>query len=96
MINREWVNATVLSYTQSKDAYGQRTVGNESRDIKVVLRLFQNNMVADIRYNDATHLALTADKAVNDSDELVVNGKTYKVMYVVPSPRLNTLIMKVM
>lgn len=96
MINREWANATVLSYTQSKDAYGQRTVGNESRDIKVVLRLFQNNMVADIRYNDATHLALTADKTVNDSDELVVNGKTYKVMYVVPSPRLNTLIMKVM
>lgn len=96
MINREWVNATVLSYTQSKDAYGQRTVGNESRDIEVVLRLFQNNMVADVRYNDATHLALTADKEVNDSDELVVNGKTYKVMYVVPSPRLNTLIMKVM
>lgn len=96
MINREWVNATVLSYTQSKDAYGQRTVSNESRDIEVVLRLFQNSMVADIRYNDATHLALTADKVVNDSDELVVDGKTYKVMYVVPSPRLNTLIMKVM
>lgn len=95
MINREWTNATILSYTQNKDAYGQRTISNQSRDIEIVLRLYQHNMVSDIRYNDATHLALTADKQVNDSDEVVVDGKTYKVIYVIPSPRLNTLIMKV-
>jgi hypothetical protein len=40
MINREWTNATILSYTQNKDAYGQRTISNESRDIEIVLRLY--------------------------------------------------------
>lgn len=96
MVNREWVDATVKSYTQSKDVYGQRTVSNTSRDIEVVLRLFSNNKVDDVRYNDATHLALTADKAVSDSDTLEINGVVYKVLYIVPSPRLNTLILKVM
>lgn len=96
MINREWKTATLFSFAPGTDEYGQkRTKSQEEREIAVILKNYQHSIVSDVRFDDATDLALTPDKEVNEENEIVCGDHAYQVLYVIPSGRLNQLILKV-
>jgi hypothetical protein len=95
MINREMKQVEVLTFNGGKDSYGRpRKSGNISHTADMMVKVYQQRKVDDIRYVDVTHLGLTADKSITDSNQIIIDNDTYEVLYVIPSNRLNQVLMK--
>lgn len=95
MINREMKQVQVLTYNAGKDAYGRpRKDGSVSHNADMMVKIYQQKNVDDIRYVDVTHIGLTADKTITDSNQIIIDDDTYQVLYVIPSNRLNQVLMK--
>lgn len=95
MINREMRQVEVLTFNAGKDAYGRpRKNGSVSHNADMVVKIYQQRKVDDIRYVDVTHIGLTADKSITDSNQIIIDNDTYQVLYVIPSSRLNQVLMK--
>lgn len=95
MINREMKSVQVLTYVEGKDALGRvRKNGSTSRNAEMVVKVYRQSNVNDIRYVEVTHVGLTADKDITDSNQIVIDDETYQVLYVIPSHRLNQVLMK--
>ena len=95
MINRELRRVTVNTFSSGKDAYGQiRQNGSVPREIEMVIKLYRQSNIADIRYNEVTDIGLTKDASITDKDQIVVDGNTYNVLYVIPSGKLYQVLMK--
>lgn len=95
MINREMRQVEVLTFNIGKNAYGRpRKNGSTSHYADMVVKIYQQSKVDDIRYVDVTHIGLTADKSISDSNQIVIDDDTYQVLYVIPSNRLNQVLMK--
>ena len=88
MINREMRQATVKTYS-GVDEYGQMmTTATGSRTIDVTFGIYNHNQASDVRYQEVTHTALTADKEITDKDTLEIDGVEYKVFFVNPFGRM--------
>lgn len=99
MINRDWQEATVTTLSGALaniDEYGQPTVINSesARTIQVYKKIYAQTNVADPRYVDCEEIALTKDKEVTTSDILTVDGTSYAVKYIIPSPKYSTLLLQ--
>lgn len=95
MINREFQKVSVVSFTTGKDAFGiKRNNGSTSRTVDMVVKIYQQQNTSDARYVNVTDIGLTYDKDINDANQIVVGEDTYDVLYVIPSNRLNQILMK--
>ena len=96
MINREWEDVQVLSYSDEPDEYGQKRQGAHiSRTVKMVVKIYsQTNEFNDPKYVDVDLIGLTKDKDITDKNELIIDDVKYIVKYVIPSSRLYQVLMK--
>lgn len=93
--NRELKSVSVISFTTGTDAYGQkRTLGSTSRTVEMYVKVYSQSNVSDIRYNEVTNIGLTKDASITDENQIVIDGVTYNVLYVIPSGRLHQILMK--
>ena len=88
MIQRELKPYTVLTYDDELDDYGQPRQGTPTeRTVEMVVKLFSNQIVENPLFNDVELIGITKDQTINDSNKIIIGGKTYDVVYVVPSGR---------
>lgn len=93
--NRELKSVSVISFTTGTDAYGQkRTLGSTTRTVEMFVKVYSQSNVSDIRYNEVTNIGLTKDASITDKNQIVIDGATYNVLYVIPSGRLHQILMK--
>ena len=92
---REAKPVSVVSFTIGTDAYGQkRQLGSTTRTVEMFVKVYSQSNVSDIRYNDVTNIGLTKDSLITDENQIVIDGATYNVLYVIPSGRLHQVLMK--
>lgn len=86
------INATMRNYDYytlgAKDEYGQEVLSQEVQG-KVMLAIYtlSNTIGANINYKDATYIALTQNKTINDSYVIQYGDKKLKVLYIIPMGR---------
>lgn len=86
------INATMRTYNYytlgSMDEYGQELLTQDIQGkIKLAIYTLSNTIGTNIKYKDATYIALTQDKTINDSYVIEYGEEKLKVMYVVPFGR---------
>ena len=82
MINREWVDVSVITFTSGTNAYGQkRQLGQTARTVKMVVHDFEIGNVDDVRYADVVKIGLTRDLNITDENEVVYDGKQYTINF---------------
>ena len=95
MLNREYKTENVLSYTNATDSYGQRHKGaTQTTQIEMVAKLYTQSNVQDPRYIDVDMIGITKYSGITTENEIVIDGKKYQVLYVIPSGKLNQVLMK--
>ena len=95
MINRDNKLVKVISFTPGKDSYGKpRKNGTSSREVEMMISVYQQKLTNDIRYTEVTTIGLTADKDITDKNQIKIGEETYEVLYVIPSHRLYQIMMK--
>ena len=93
--NRELKPVSVVSFTTGTDAYGQkRKQGSTTRTVKMYVKVYAQSNVSDVRYCDVTNIGLTYDTSITDENQIVIDGATYNVLYVIPSGRMYQILMK--
>ena len=92
---RETKPVSGVSFTTGTDAYGQkRQLGSTTRTVEMFVKVYSQSNVSDIRYNEVTNIGLTKDASITDENQIVIDGATYNVLYVIPSGRLHQILMK--
>lgn len=95
IFNRELKPVSVVSFTTGTDAYGQkRKQGSTSRTVEMYVKVYSQSNVSDVRYCDVTNIGLTYDTSITDENQIVIDGATYNVLYVIPSGRMYQILMK--
>ena len=93
--NRELKPVSVVSFATGTDAYGQkRKQGSTTRTVEMVVKVYAQSNVSDVRYGDVTNIGLTYDTSITDENQIVIDGATYNVLYVIPSGRMYQILMK--
>jgi hypothetical protein len=95
------INATMRNYDYftlgERDAYGQETLTEEIQGkVKLAIYTLSNTLGTNIKYQDATYIALTQDKAINDSYVIKYGEEKLKVMYVIPFGRYHQVFLSEM
>lgn len=95
MINREWVKVSVISFTSGTDPYGQkRKNGESSREVEMVVKIYNQTNVDTVQYVDVDMIGLTKDKEITDANQIQIGEQRYNIKYVIPSGRLHQILMK--
>lgn len=94
-VNRELKPVSVVSFATGTDAYGQkRKQGSTTKTVEMVVKIYAQSNVSDVRYCDVTNIGLTKDASITDENQIVIDGATYNVLYVIPSGRMYQILMK--
>ena len=80
MLNRQMKRVTVQERSDERDEYGYQQDYTDSFDINAAIMLYSQQNTNDVRYKDATHVAITHYMGLNDSMRLKCGDKTYKVI----------------
>lgn len=95
MIQREWQIVDVITYVEGKDEYGQlRQLGSSSRPVKMVVKLYTNANVADIRFNNVTDIGLTEDFTITDHNSIKIGDDIFDILYTIPSKKYLQVLMR--
>lgn len=95
MINREWRTVSVVSFTSGTDSYGQKRKGGSiNRNVEMVVKLYSQANINDVRYVEVTNIGLTKDNSITDKNQILIDNETYQVLYVIPSGKLTQILMK--
>lgn len=95
IFNRELKPVSVVSFATGTDAYGQkRKQGSTTRTVEMVVKIYAQSNVSDVRYCDVTNIGLTYDTSITDENQIIIDGATYNVLYVIPSGRMYQILMK--
>lgn len=91
----DFQKVNVVSFTDGKDAHGQRRkVESSRREVEMMIRNYNRYNVNDVRFVDATDIGLTFDTAITDANQIISSSGTYNVLYVIPSRRLYQVFLK--
>lgn len=86
---------TVRSFVPGVDEWGQeRKNGYVDRTVDMVVKIYSQNYVSDIRYNDVDLIGLTYDQDITDSNQIIINNLKYNILHVIPSGRILQVMMK--
>lgn len=95
MNTREWQTANLISFSSGIDEYGKPLQEEVYRkEIEMIMTIYTENNVSDIRFIEATHLGLTAENGITEKNHIIIDNIEYKVLYVVPSRRYNQVFLK--
>jgi len=94
VINRDWQDATVSTLSGDVDEYGQPTTSAVTRQIKIYKKIYTQTNVNDPRYAEVDEIALTTDKNVTTSDTISTDTDTYRILYIIPSTRYTSLLLR--
>jgi len=95
MLNREVKKVSVLTYTNTKDAYGQKRQGTPaSRDTEMVLKIYSQSNVQDPRYVDIEKIGITKDFNISTANQIVDGTDKYNVCFTIPSGKYLQVLMK--
>ena len=80
------INAMFRTYNYftfgSEDSYGQPVLSNEPvGTIKMSIHLTNQAVIDNIKYRDASYIALTLDNSINDSYVIEYGNEKLKVLY---------------
>lgn len=95
------INATMRNYDyytySAKNEYGQKTLTEKAQG-KVLLAIYtlSNTVGTNINYKDATYIALTTNKAINDSFVIQYGEEKLKVLYTIPMGSFNQVFLAAM
>ena len=92
-INREMINATLLTYNNELDEYGQprQDVPVETSIQITRPKLYSHSSVEDIRFNDVSDSCLTYNKNISEKNEVKVDEVIYLIKFVNNEGRLSQL-----
>lgn len=86
---------TIRSFVPGVNAWGQeRKNGYTDRTVDMVVKIYSQNYVSDIRYNDVELIGLTYDQDITDSNQIIINNLKYNILHVIPSGRILQVLMK--
>lgn len=86
MIQREWREIDVITYSDGRDEYGQtRRVVVSTRKARAVKKQYDAQNVANPDFLKITTLFLTDDLAITENNAIVMEGIEYFIKYTVPS-----------
>lgn len=71
----------------TKNAYGQMVESPVQGTIKLAIYSTSNTIGTNIKYKDATYLALTRNNSINDKYIIHYGEEKLKVLYIIPSGR---------
>lgn len=93
MINREFINATLLSYSREYNDYGElRDTSPIETSITVTKpKLYTHGPTDDVRFQVVTDTCLTYNKDVSDENEIKVGDVTYLISFANHEGRLSQL-----
>ena len=88
------INATMRTYDYftfgGKDEYGQEILSPEAQGtIRLAIYTLSTTIGTNINYKDATYIALTHNKSINDSYVIQYGEEKLKVLYTIPLGRYN-------
>jgi hypothetical protein len=88
------INATMRSYDYftfgGKDEYGQEILSPEAQGrVRLAIYTLSTTIGTNINYKDATYIALTHNKSINDSYVIQYGEEKLKVLYTIPLGRYN-------
>lgn len=87
MINRTMRDYDYFTFG-SEDEYGQQVLNEEVQGtIKLAIYSVSNTIGTNINYKDATYVALTHNKSINDSYVIQYGEEKLKVLYTIPGDR---------
>ena len=86
------INATMRNYDYftfgGKDEYGQEILTEEAQGkIQIAIYTLSTNIGTNINYKDATYIALTHNRDINDTYVIKYGDKKLKVLYIIPMGR---------
>ena len=86
------INATMRTYSYftfgAYDEYGQQTLSTAPvGTIKLSINTLSTNIGTNIKYKDATYIAFTQDKRINDTFVIQYGAEKLKVLYTIPFGR---------
>lgn len=95
MINRELIKGKLITYDDSTDEYGQINKGSfTEKEIQLTLKNYKHTKVEDIRFNDVTHISLTKERDINDSNKIKIGETLYSIAFVNDDGRLSEIFLK--
>lgn len=71
----------------SKNEYGQEIETLAQDTVKLAIYSVSNTIGTNINYKDATYIALTHNKSINDTYIIHYGEEKLKVLYTIPSGR---------
>lgn len=81
----------------AKDSYGQEVLNEEVQGtITLAIYTLSNTIGTNIKYKDATYIALTHNKAIDDSFVIQYGDKKLKVLYTIPMGKYNQVFLSEM
>lgn len=99
MINRDMESVLVVPYgTGNTDSYGQTKQDPfcpPYRTTQMMIKVYQPGYdFNDARFNDSTHIGITLDKDISDSDRIWSDNGYYNILYIIPTRRYRYLLLK--
>lgn len=95
MIQREKQIVKVVSFSDTVDEYGQKRQGiSTTRNVDMVCKVYNQKNVTNPKYVDVEMIGLTMDKNITDSNQIIINGDTFNILYIIPSTRQYQILMK--
>ena len=86
------INANMRNYDYytlgANDGYGQATLTEETQGtINAAIYTLSTSIGNNIEYKDASYIAITKDKTINDSFVIKYGEEKLKVLYIIPFGR---------
>ena len=93
------INTEMRLYTYStlgkENAYGQQTINDDVVGyVRMSINLLNQNVVDNVKYNDASYIGLTHSPIINDACVINYGEQKLKVLYVNPHGRYKQVFMK--
>lgn len=95
MIQREKQIVQIVSFTDVVDEYGRKRQGiSTTRNVEMVCKVYNQVNVSNPKYTDIEMIGITEDTNILDSNQVVINGDSYNILYIIPSNRYYQILMK--
>lgn len=92
-VTRELQSATIKTYGQTVDEYGQRTLSETTRTADIAFKIYSQQNSADPRYVDIEMVGLTKDESIVPGEVISFAQGDFRVRYVIPTGRWRELLL---
>lgn len=94
MVNREYKKATIVSYVNGADPWGQQAQHQMSKPIEITLCLYEHRPEEGPRFNEVEWFGLSKSKDIEEGQVIEIGSKRYSVLFVNPTTKLTQVFMR--